>query len=456
MRRVQRAQSLAVLRTQYAQLLRQAHVFRRGVRQTRYVEVRSALSPEVADPRPRVPAWFVDVVAGVFVVACIVIPAPFTLSESTSTLSTLLVLTPLLVLPWRRKSPRWALVALLTLFALTASSGTLSPGIAGVAGLSLYEIASRGPRTHGIVLGVVTAAFLVLASYLAPKGTVFGPHGFQFALVIAFFTAAGDGARLRRNYIIAIRAEGDRKLEATQAQAQRRITEERLKIARDLHDVVAHQIAVISLNAGVASAAVDTRPEKAKEALGTVRGAARTVLSEIGDLMALLRSSGVEDQLLAPQPDVSSLPLLVESFRAAGMDVQLEIDATSGSVSEAVGLVAFKVVQEGLTNAHKHAASRRASVRVREQGKSLVVTVESPDAGGFGAAGTGGAGTASVGAGGAGGAAGGTLSRGAGSGFGIIGLQERAASVRGSVTASSAQGLWTLEARLPISKEDIS
>ena len=154
------------------------------------------------------------------------------------------------------------------------------------------------------------------------------------------------------------RAERSREVEA-----RRRVAEERLRIARDLHDTVAHRISVISLNAGVASQALESRPEKAREALGTIRSAARGVLSEISDLLTHLRSEEDPAAPTRPQWGMGDLPELVARMEAAGLEIDLRVDGELEQVDGTAGQVGYRVVQEGLTNAHKH--GRRHGVRVR-------------------------------------------------------------------------------------------
>lgn len=203
------------------------------------------------------------------------------------------------------------------------------------------------------------------------------------------------------------------------------------RIARDLHDAVAHQISVISLNAGAASTALEARPEKAREALATIRSASRTVLGEIGDLMAMLRQ-GDGEVAPAPQRSLDSLDDLVVSFRASGLEVAMRVEGDVDTVPASVSRVAYRVVQEGLTNALKHGTERRAHVLIERVGEGLHIVVTNPcDSS----------------------AAARTTETDRGGGYGLVGLRERVAAVRGTVEAGLTPGGFRLSALLPIAEQ---
>ncbi len=257
----------------------------------------------------------------------------------------------------------------------------------------------------------------------------------QFALAVAFAAAAGDGARHRRAYIEAITERAERAERTREAEARRRVSEERLRIARDLHDTVAHQIAVISLNAGVASSALDTNPERARTALVTIRGASRTVLTEIGDLLNLLRADEPDGAPTAPQHGLEHLDVLLGQFATSGLGVQRRVEGDLSRVTGAADLVAYRLIQESLTNAHKHGAEHRADLLLQTTGDTLRIVVTNP-----------------VPADGAAHRA--ATDRPVGAGVGLLGMRERVASVRGTVTAGVAPGGWTVTASIPLPKED--
>lgn len=387
--------------------------------------------PAAADPHPRPPGWIADAIVSLLVVASAFMPSPVPEFSPSGPVALALVLLSILVLPWRRRWPLTVLVLLLADFGVVAFVGTLSPGVAICVSVAAFHVAVRGSRRRGFIVGGCAAVAIMLLALLGSAGSIVDPRALQFGLLVAFGAVAGDGARSRRAYIEAIQERAERAERTREAEARRRVSEERLRIARDLHDAVAHQIAVISLNAGVASSAVDSRPDKAKESLATIRTAARTVLAEIGDLMTMLRADGAADSTSRPQGGLDHLEELVHQFTASGLEVHTRIEGDLTSVSGAVSHVAYRVIQEALTNAHKHGTEHRAHVLVHVGADEVVVTVSNPMD-------TGSARERDA----------------AGSGLGLIGLQERVASVRGTVTAGPATAGWKVEARLPLSRED--
>ncbi|WP_454854014.1 sensor histidine kinase [Promicromonospora soli] len=384
------------------------------------------------DPRPRAWRWAPDVVATAAIVLAAFLPPPVPVFQPTGTAATVLFLLPVLVLPLRRRWPLPTLIACLALFGLTALTGTLSPGAGLATAVATFQVTTRSTRRTGLVVGGVAAVALMAISVPVTIGSVFDPRVLQFGLLVAFATAAGDGARSHRAYIVAITERAERAERTREAEARRRVTEERLRIARDLHDAVAHQIAVISLNAGAASSAIDTKPQKAKDALVTIRSAARTVLAEIGDLLNMLRSD--DDRpgagTGAPQPGLEQLDGLVGRFAEAGLDVTVRREGDLARASGTVGTVGYRVVQEALTNAHKHGAEHRAHVLVEADADSVSLTVTNPAVI---------AADAAVGH--------------PGPGHGLTGLRERVASVRGTLHAGSTLGGWEVVAILPLPKQ---
>ncbi|MDO4631305.1 MAG: histidine kinase [Corynebacterium sp.] len=212
----------------------------------------------------------------------------------------------------------------------------------------------------------------------------------------------------------------------------RRITEERLRIARDLHDTVAHQISVISLNAGVASQMMERDPGQAQESLVAVRSAARVVLREIGDLLEHLRTTEQLEEYqwaAAPQPHIDQILHLIERFSEVGLQVTLVGADVVSHVPTTVGRVAYRIVQEALTNAYKHDAPSEAVVKLMLTDSILRIVVTNPIATDV-------------------------EKENESHGFGLVGLQEQAASVRGALMAGMVDdSMWQLSATLPLVSE---
>ncbi len=217
-------------------------------------------------------------------------PAPARRAAPSHPVALVLVLLPALVLPMRRARPRLALAACVALYLGALVLGTQSPGATLAMIVAAYTVAQRTARRRSVpaILAAVvaTAATSIAVSLVSGVDTRF----LQVGLALALAGAIGDAARSRRAYVEAVEERARRAEETREAEARRRVTEERLRIARDLHDAVAHRISVISLNAGVASSALETRPEKARDALATIRTTSRDVLGEIGAMLSVLRA----------------------------------------------------------------------------------------------------------------------------------------------------------------------
>nr|WP_277987190.1 histidine kinase [Microbacterium esteraromaticum] len=158
--------------------------------------------------------------------------------------------------------------------------------------------------------------------------------------------ALADAARTRRAYTDELRLRALRAEQTREAEAARAVAEDRLRIARDLHDSVAHRISVMSLSAGVASSTLESNPQAAQEALSTIRSASRAVLTDIGALLGSLREQTVVG--------LASLDELVGDFATAGLEVDVRVDGDVAALPAPVDVLAYRVVQEGLTNAMKH------------------------------------------------------------------------------------------------------
>ncbi|MEW2403381.1 histidine kinase [Streptomyces sp. NPDC046862] len=226
--------------------------------------------------------------------------------------------------------------------------------------------------------------------------------------------------------------ERARRAEASkEEEARRRVAEERLRIARELHDVIAHHIALITLQAGVAGHLLRTEPDQADTALGHIRDAGRTVLDELSSLLYVLRQPDDETdgpQPTEPVPGLSRLGRLLESVTAAGLGVRHRRAGRSRPLPIAVDLAAYRIIQEGLTNAHKHGGHAVADLLVDYRTDALHIEISSPLRTGSSAA------PAAV-----------------GTGHGLTGMRERAHAVGGSIHAGAqADGRFRLDARLPL------
>ncbi|MGH3659524.1 MAG: sensor histidine kinase, partial [Micromonosporaceae bacterium] len=216
-----------------------------------------------------------------------------------------------------------------------------------------------------------------------------------------------------------------RYLERTrEEEARRRVAEDRLSIARDLHDSVAHAMATINVQSGAAAHVVDRRPDAAKEALAAIQRASGDVLDELGAMLALLRDDS-EAADRGPTPSLERLGDLVEAGRNAHLPVSLRIRGATSEVPKPVGIAAYRIVQESLTNALRHSHANRVDVVVRYTDDTLVVRVDDDGRG--------------------------STAPPRPDGSGIAGMRERVALLGGSVHAGNREaGGFTVEASLPL------
>jgi signal transduction histidine kinase len=237
----------------------------------------------------------------------------------------------------------------------------------------------------------------------------------------------GEAMRGRRAYaqeaeLRAVQAEQTR-----HEMAQRRVVEERLQIARELHDIMAHTVALINVQAGVAAHVIDKQPEQAREALNNIKEASRATLQELRALVGVLRESGDGAAPRAPTPGLDALDGLVNTVRDAGLAVDLDVSRPNGPLPATVDVAAYRILQEALTNVIKHAGSVPVHVSVRQDGSRLTLDVTNNANGA----------TAAM--------------RGEGSGHGIPGMRERAAALGGTLQAGPLPGGgFHVHATLPV------
>ncbi|MFI9530149.1 sensor histidine kinase [Micromonospora rosaria] len=324
----------------------------------------------------------------------------------------------------RRRRPLPALaVALLAATVERAVVGTDS-SLVGVL-IALYTACVRTDRRTALLSGTVAA--LVLAGGALVEGR---PGTDLFGLVIwaALGTSVGDAVRNRRAYTDAMRERAERAERTREEEARRRVLAERIRIARDLHDAVAHHIALVNAQAGIAVHLMDRQPELAREALGHIRETSRSALDELRATVGLLRQSGDPAGPRDPVPGLADLDDLVASFRHAGLVVEVSRDGGLGELPPLVDLSAYRIVQEALTNVHKHAGVTRAWVRLGVRAGATLDLLVSDRGGGPGrrgrvdrdaAAGDG---------------------DGPGHGHGLIGMRERAEAVGGTFRAGPRPG----------------
>ncbi|MBS2551641.1 hypothetical protein KGQ19_32710 [Catenulispora sp. NL8] len=319
-----------------------------------------------------------------------------------------------------RRRPRTA--AAIATFVLCAEIARRYPDgpVWAVGWVSLAGVSWQTSRRTALAWAGIMLAALTLAAM------VFGSSGLILPLIFIGWSAAailsGDALRDRRERLQALR-ERARFLERTQEEvALRRVAEERLRIARDLHDSVAHAMATINVQAAAAAHVIARRPEAAGEALVAIRRASGEVLEELGAMLSVLRD-GSQQPDRAPAPGTGQIARLVDSVAASGLEVELVTEGTAPDLSPVVGTAAYRIVQESLTNVIRHSKAGRARVEVvATAGSGLSVRISDTGPAAFGAA--------------------------AGTGVGIRGMRERVTSTGGVFHAGhTAQGGFLVRAR---------
>ena len=260
--------------------------------------------------------------------------------------------------------------------------------------------------------------------WLAGTADPNGPAAATVVFTAVVIAVDNIGSRLRVQYALAAQTE-----RAEDERARRAVLEERTRIARELHDVVAHHMSLIAVRAETAPYRLTGLPESARDEFGSLSEVAREALAEMRRLLGVLRHDGPAD--LAPQPELTDLPSLVDTARRAGLSVQLSAPAALDHVPAGVGLCAYRIVQESLSNASQHAPGAAVTVSVgHDRGAVLLRVANGP--------------------GGPGGPVGPPVN-GHGPGHGLTGMRERVALLGGSLSAGpSPDGGFVVSAVLPL------
>jgi signal transduction histidine kinase len=292
--------------------------------------------------------------------------------------------------------------------------------------IALATLATHSSRRVAWTAGAISALALAVARVTVSDVSWIGQEVAGQTAWIGMAIAAGDSLRSRRAYVAAVEERARRAEQTREEEAERRVMEERLRIARELHDVLAHHIALINVQAQVAAHMMDDEPGQAREALGHIRQAGRAALDELRTTVGLLRRPGATEELpTEPAPGLDRLPELITSFTAAGLKVDCHLEGTPRPLPSPVELTAFRVVQEALTNVSKHAGDAATRVRITYGHRDL--TVDVTDDGRTGEDGHRGAerhdGT-----------------DGTATGHGLVGMRERALSVGGTFSVGPSQG----------------
>lgn len=291
-----------------------------------------------------------------------------------------------------------------------------------VVAVAMYTVTLADRRT-ALMLGAIVTLVLAVGNVVLGGGNGVDPNSLLNIVAIGLAFALGDAVRNRRAYLAEVERRAQRAEESREQEARRRVAEERLRIARDLHDVVAHHIALINVQAGVGTHLLDSDPEQARMALTHIRKASRSALEELSATVGLLRQ---QDDPLAPTDPIvglARLDELVAGLAGCGLRVDREVLGEVAALPTAVDVTAYRIVQEALTNVHKHAHTASARLRLRVAGGAVRIVVEDDGIG---------------------------VVEPSAVGHGLIGMRERAAAVGGSLAAGPrTDGGYRVEAVLP-------
>ncbi|MCI4658148.1 sensor histidine kinase [Cryobacterium zhongshanensis] len=325
------------------------------------------------------PRWATDTLITLVVLASAFLPAGGNFRVVPSVAGILVAVTAAAALLVRRRWPLQVLAVCVALFMIAGSLGVPLTAFVAPTAFAAFNVAERTDRRTTIVATSLNAFALVVTSLVVTPGSLLEPRVLQFAAIIGFAGATGDAVRSRRAYITAITERARNAEETRESEALRRVAEDRLRIARELHDAVAHQMAVINLHAGVATQALPDRPDDAQDSLTTIRQAAQAVLREIGTLLAVLR----DDSAGRPRPPAAEIGLgrvdaLLADFARDGLAVTVSVRGAGTRLPAPVDTIAYRIVQEALTNAHKHGAGHTAELRISYGSDTVDIEVENP------------------------------------------------------------------------------
>lgn len=328
------------------------------------------------------------------------------------------------LLLYRHRYPRAVALGTAAVTAVYLAAGYPYGPVFLILALGAFSAVVAGHRTVAwCALGGVWVAHVLVAHWLYPllpphKGPgSWGQELLALVWVVAVM-ALSELVRVRREQLARAGAE-------RAAAERRRADEERLRIARELHDVLAHSISVINVQAGVGLALLDQDPEQARTALTTIKDASKEALGEVRQVLGTLRTPG--DAPRSPAPGLDRLPELTEQARHAGLAVDISTEGARAALAPGTDLAAFRIVQEALTNIVRHSGSRTARVLLRYLPGVLEIRVDDD-------------GPATSGAG-----------EPSGGGNGLVGMRERAAALGGTVEAGPRpDGGFRVRARIPL------
>ncbi|MFI9626904.1 histidine kinase [Streptomyces sp. NPDC052042] len=302
-----------------------------------------------------------------------------------------------------------------------------SPSFTGAALVALYQLALLTDLRTTSVYTLGAVATLATVSAVWGNGALLRPDRVGILSCVFLAGAVGESVRSRRDYVTAVEARAELAERTREEEARRRVSEERTRIARELHDIVAHHIALAHAQASTASYLLRSRPDQARQMMDQLAGTTSSALRELKVTVGLLRSEGDPETPLEPSPGLAQLPELIASFEQTGLTVQVSVEGTERPLSPGADLTAYRIVQEALTNVTKHAGSATASVRLGYSRRLLTLSITDD---------------------------GQEQQSSSTPGYGLIGMRERALSVGGRLSAGHrAAGGFEVTTELPLESQ---
>jgi signal transduction histidine kinase len=300
-------------------------------------------------------------------------------------LAAILVSLEIIPLSWRRVFPSAALLTVATagviLQVLNIPETTF---IVITSIITIFSTAAYGGRRRNLVCGICIAAIIGSISYkLVFSGNVVLPinrflyGATNFLLNLMFFLPLwwfGNTLRKSREQTLKLRESTEQLLREREENARRAVVDERIRIARELHDVLAHHVSVMGIQAGAARQVLKQYPEKALNSLSLIETSSRQAVAELYRLLGLLRD---EDQIekFSPQPGLQQLEKLVADMQTAGLEVEIKLGGDKREIPEIVDLSAYRILEEALTNILKHASATKATIDMNYQKNELLLDI---------------------------------------------------------------------------------
>ena len=341
-----------------------------------------------------------------------------------------LALAGTLCVAWRRRAPEAVLAGTSIAFIVCTASGYLTPPLPFAPLVAIYTVAVHRQPSISIKAGGVAAAGVIV-------GSIFGPNGLNddslldYPLSLVAALTIGYGVRLGRARAALLERQSAQLAREQAALTQLAVEQERARIARELHDIVAHHVSVMVAQASAARVVFDARPQQARQALGSIAAVGREAMTEMRRLLGVLHPHGAQVDH-APVPGLDRLPMLIAQIEQAGLPVRMAVAGNRRRLPAGVELSAYRIVQEALTNSLKHAGPTEAHVLLGYHDEFLELRISDTGHNGDAAA---------------------VKQEGPIEGRGLVGMQQRAALLGGQVVAGPAPDRgFVVTARLPVER----